>query len=165
MAIACSASAVIVRLGLTPTFAGTADAVADEQVLVAEHALAGVDDAASRVGADHRAAEDVRGASGCSAAASMIELCAIPPVRSASHSANCVGDRDEGRVRALRVLLGLQPDAAAAALRAARSAIALSSVCITSTMIVRRDQPRGLSVRAKLHRVAERSRRAASAAA
>ena len=30
-------------------------------------------------------------------------------------------------------------------MRVARSAIALSTVCITSTMIVRRDQPRGLN--------------------
>ena len=44
--IACSAIAVIVRLGFTPTLAGHRRAVADEQVLVAEHALAGVDHAA-----------------------------------------------------------------------------------------------------------------------
>jgi len=44
---------------------GDRRAVADEQVLVAEHALAGIDHAALRVGADHGAAEDVGACSGC----------------------------------------------------------------------------------------------------
>ena len=76
-------------------------AVADEQVLVAEHALVGVDDAALGVGRDHRAAEDVGGRGDVEerlgeralgdAAGALGE-----PFR------RLVGDRDERRDRAAR---------------------------------------------------------------
>jgi hypothetical protein len=54
--IACSASAVIVSDGLTPTFTGDRRAVAHQQLLVAEDLLAGVHDSPLRVRRDHGAA-------------------------------------------------------------------------------------------------------------
>ena len=84
---------------------------------------------------------------GMFAAASMIELCAIPPVRSASHSANALATGMNvgfGRSGSCSVRSRTRPPRP---LRA-RSAIALSSDCMTSTMIVRSDQPRGFIVRA-----------------
>ena len=88
-------------------------AVADEQVLVAEHALAGVDHAALT---GRRRSPRRRGCARCVgmlATASMIELCAIAAGALGEPLGERVGDRDEGRVRALGVLLGLQPHAAA----------------------------------------------------
>ena len=97
--------------------------------------------------------------------ASMIALCAIPPVRSASHSAASLATGMNVGFGLVGVLLGLQPHAAASASACGRSAIALSSVCITSRMIVRRDQPRGDSACAKRARMAQRSAPSSSAAA
>ena len=85
---------------------------------------------------------------GMFATASMTELWAIPPVRSASHSANrlAIGMKvGFGRSGSCSVLRRTPPNR----LRRARSAIALSSDCITSTMIVRCDQPRGRLRRAR----------------
>ena len=85
---------------------------------------------------------------GMFAAASMIELCAIPPVRSASHCANAFATGMKvgfGRSGSCSVRSRTRP----LRRRVARSAIALSSDCITSTMIVRFDHPRGFSVRVR----------------
>ena len=74
--------------------------------------------------------------------ASVIELWAIPPVRSAIHSAHSLAT-------GMNVGLGFSGSCSVcrrtppSSLRLGRSAIALSSVCITSRMIVRRDQPNG----------------------
>jgi hypothetical protein len=77
------------------------------------------------------------------ATASMKAVCAIPPVRRASHSANSLAT-------GMKVGIGRSASCSVCS-RAPRrvafafSAIALSSVCMTRTMIVRRDQPRGSS--------------------
>ena len=71
--------------------------------------------------------------------ASVTELCATPPVRSANHSAVrlAIGmNVGLGRSGSCSVSSQNEPNGP---LRG-RSAIALSSVCITRMMIVRRDQ-------------------------
>ena len=78
---------------------------------------------------------------GMFATASVSPLCATPPVRSASHSANWFATGMNvgfGRSGSCSVRSRTPPR-----MLRARSAIALSSDCMTSTMIVRRDQPRG----------------------
>jgi hypothetical protein len=81
--------------------------------------------------------------------ASVIELCAMPPVRSAIHSAAWLAT-------GMNVGLGFSGSCSVwrrtppNGVRRGRSAIALSSVCMTSRMIVRRDQPYGLSTRIAL---------------
>ena len=74
-------------------------AVADEQVLVAEHAWRASRHAVRGI-APITAPPRMCAVDGMLATASMHRLCAIPPVRSASHSRDRVGDRDERRVRA-----------------------------------------------------------------
>ena len=65
----------------------------------------------------------------------------------------------------LGVLLGLQPHAAAEQPRAsARSRIALSSVCMTSRITVRRDHLNGQTAPQQVDRVAQRLRRSHAAA-
>ena len=78
--------------------------------------------------------------------ASMNELWATPPVRRASHSAKWLATGmyvGIGRAASCSVCSFMPPPN----VRRGRSAIALSSVCMTSTMIVRRDQPRGSNSR------------------
>ena len=75
--------------------------------------------------------------------ASMSALWAMPPVRLANHSAAWLAigmNVGFGRSGSCSVL---QPERAERQPLRGRSAIALSSVCITSRMIVRRDQWRG----------------------
>ena len=96
--------------------------------------------------------------------ASVTELCAIPPVRSANHSAAWLATGMKvglGRSGSCSVCSQNEPNGP---LRG-RSAIALSSVCITSMMIVRRDQCLANSTLREAPGVAERSARAASAGA
>ena len=88
---------------------GDRRAVADEQVLVAEHALAGVDHAALGVGRDHRAAEDVRGRGDVEQRLGDRAL-GDPAGALGEPFGRLVGDRDERRVGALGVLFGLQPE-------------------------------------------------------
>ena len=74
--------------------------------------------------------------------ASVVELWAIPPVRFASHSAAALATGMKvgiGRSGSCSVCSRTSPER----FRVGRSAIALSSVCITRTMIVRLDQLRG----------------------
>ena len=74
--------------------------------------------------------------------ASLTELWAIPPVRSASHSAASLATGMKvglGRSGSCSVCSRTSPER----FSFGRRAIALSSVCMTRTMIVRRDQPRG----------------------
>ena len=85
--------------------------VADQEVLVAEDALAGIDHAARAVGADHRAAEDVR--RGRDVRDRLHERALGDPAGALGQPlGEPVGDRDEGRVRAVGVLLGAQAHAA-----------------------------------------------------
>ena len=88
-------------------------AVADHQVLVAEDALARVDDAVLGAVADHRAAEDVGGGRDVERA-SVTELWRDPAGALRQPFGRLVGDRDEGRVGPLGILLGLQPHFAVA---------------------------------------------------
>ena len=76
----------------------------------------------------------------------MIELCAIPPVRFASQAAKWLATGMKvgfGRSGSCWVCRWMPPPSE----RLGTSEIALSSVCMQSTMIVRRDQPRGEIVR------------------
>ena len=121
--IACSASAVMVRLGFDADVRRDRGTVAHQQIRIAEHALARVDDAGRTASAPITAPPRMCAVVGMFAAASVSELCAIAAGALGQPRGELVGDGDEGRVRALGILLGAQPHAAgpACARRAARS--------------------------------------------
>ncbi len=134
---------------------GDRRAVADHQVLVAEDAVARVDNAVLGVGADHGAAQDV----GCrrDVQARLGDPATGRRRRSAARTTPRPCRRRGGRSG------WAAPDPARSAgaprgresLRFGTSRIAASVVCITSRITVRRDQPNGQSSRSDPQRVAE----------
>ena len=149
---------MIVRLGLTPGLAGTADAVADQQVRVAEGAVAGVDDAAlgsAPITAPPRmwAVVGMLRVDSVSAALRECRRCAWrtsgPPARRRGCRSGWAasGPARSGGARPARAAGGC-----------ARSRIAVSSDCITSRITVRCDHLPGQSRRSGLQRVADHRR-------
>ena len=157
--IACSASAVMLSDGLTPGLAGIVDAVADQQVLVAEGAVARVDHAASRVGADGARRRGCARWSGCWRPPRGRSMCAIAAgVLARATRPLAFATAMKVGLGFVRVLLRAQPEPPKQAGAAARKAIALSLVCITSTTSERRLQPDGPEPAQRTQRMPEDAR-------
>ena len=139
-----------VNVVLSIFFAGisgssTADAASQSQIFIPAQRKEGYPDSFSAaITAPPRMCAVV----GMLKSASVRALCAMPPVRSANHSAALLAIGMKvgfGRSASCSVRNRIEPNGP----RLGRSAIALSSVCMTSRMIVRRDQCFGNSTFAR----------------